>query len=176
MYRFLHLTTGGGGGGGIIGQMSGSFSLWELPCMLCVHLALWTGKVLCGSFFAPYISFHSVFQCCKITSMEEDGMVWLSCFLGESGSTARWTSRQLVGGKWQKDPSDNCIRAITIPPKGTFSYFREGPTSSELISQLQVHGGCEYRLVSRVHAWLYQTHSHTFTHTYRHPITVDYNI
>ena len=163
--------------------MSGNFSLWEPPCMLCVYLALWTDKVLCGFFFffffffffALYINFHSVIQCCKITSMGEDGMVWLSCFLGESGPTTRWTSRQLVG-KWQKDPSDNCIRVITIPPKSNVFLFPRGPKSSELISQVQVHGGCGYWLVSRVHAWLYQTHSHTFTRAYRHPITVEYNI
>ena len=37
----------------------GSFGLWELTCMLCVYPALWTRKVLCGSFYAPHIHFHS---------------------------------------------------------------------------------------------------------------------
>ena len=42
----------------------GSFSLRELTCVHCVYLSLWTRKVLCGSFYAPYIvSFiHSVFR------------------------------------------------------------------------------------------------------------------
>ena len=33
----------------------GSFSLRELTCMHCVYLALWTRKVLCGSFFTHYM-------------------------------------------------------------------------------------------------------------------------
>ena len=46
----------------------GSLSLRELTCMHCVYLALWTRKVLCGSFYALYIlkkSFiHSVIEPC----------------------------------------------------------------------------------------------------------------
>ena len=38
----------------------GSFSLRELTCMHCVYLALWTRKVLCGSFSCDiYINFRS---------------------------------------------------------------------------------------------------------------------
>ena len=40
----------------------GSFSLWEPTCMHCVYLALWTCKVLCGSFYVPHINFHSFIQ------------------------------------------------------------------------------------------------------------------
>ena len=41
-----------GGGGGVVEYFTGmnvfsSFSKWEPTCMYCVHLALWTPKVLC---------------------------------------------------------------------------------------------------------------------------------
>ena len=42
-----------------------SFSLWELTCMHCVYLALWTRKVLCGSFLCAIYKFsfiHSFIQ------------------------------------------------------------------------------------------------------------------
>ena len=34
----------------IVWMSFGSFSLWELTCVHCEYLALWTRKVLCGSF------------------------------------------------------------------------------------------------------------------------------
>ena len=71
LYIFLHLnvmyssTLGKGWVGRsclyfLVWVSFGSFSLRELTCMHCVYLALWTRKVLCGSFFyALYINFHS---------------------------------------------------------------------------------------------------------------------
>ena len=38
----------------------GSFSLWELTCMHCVYLALWTCKVLCGSFLCTVYKFSLI--------------------------------------------------------------------------------------------------------------------
>ena len=66
LYIFLHLTamyssTFGKGWVGrsclyfLVWVSFGSFSLRELTCMHCVYLALWTCKVLCGSFFMRYI-------------------------------------------------------------------------------------------------------------------------
>ena len=38
----------------------GSFSLRELTCMHCVYLALWTRKVLCGSFVCAIYKFSFI--------------------------------------------------------------------------------------------------------------------
>ena len=38
----------------------GSFSLRELTCMHCVYLALWTRKVLCGSFLCAIYKFSFI--------------------------------------------------------------------------------------------------------------------
>ena len=45
----------------------GSFSLREFTCMHCVYLALWTRKVLCGSFLCAIYKFsfiHSFIHYC----------------------------------------------------------------------------------------------------------------
>ena len=38
----------------------GSFGLWELTCMHCVYLALWTHKVLCGSCLCSIYAFSFI--------------------------------------------------------------------------------------------------------------------
>ena len=66
LYIFLHLTamyssTFGKGWVGrsclyfLVRVSFGTFCLWELTCVHCVYMALWTRKVLCGSFFMRYI-------------------------------------------------------------------------------------------------------------------------
>ena len=86
VYIFLHLTamyssTFGKGWVGrsclylLVWVSFGSFSLRELTCMHCVYLALWTCKVLCGSFLCAIYKFsfiHSYaavhWQMCQICS------------------------------------------------------------------------------------------------------------
>ena len=54
------------GGGGrsclylLVWVSFGSFSLRELTCMHCVYLALWTSKVLCGSFLYAIYKFSFI--------------------------------------------------------------------------------------------------------------------
>ena len=72
LYVFLHLTvmysfTFGRGGWvlavyiWLVGLSFGSFSLWELTCMRCVYLVLWTHQALCGSFMRQILLF--CFKC-----------------------------------------------------------------------------------------------------------------
>ena len=48
-------------------------SLWELTCMHCMCLALWTGKVFCGSFYAPYVNVHPFTTLCDWMNVK----IWL---------------------------------------------------------------------------------------------------
>ena len=57
------------------------FCLWELTCMHCVYLALWTCKVLCGSFLCAiyYIYYNNNFSCIHVRHMLPDFQAFKNC-------------------------------------------------------------------------------------------------
>ena len=58
------------------------FCLRELTCMHCVYLALWTCKVLCGSFFLCaicYIYYNNKFSCIHVCHMLPDFQAFKNC-------------------------------------------------------------------------------------------------
>ena len=76
----------------------GSFSLRGITCMHCVYLALWTRKVLCGSFFLCAIyKFSFIHSLCTIYSRlkqgleaEEDSSAYAWSWQKEDGKSGRF--------------------------------------------------------------------------------------
>ena len=73
----------------------GSFSLRELTCMRCVYLALWTRKVLCGSFFMRYIKIfiHSFIHRRNLAPVRLVASWWIGCNSDSHASDPQFRSR-----------------------------------------------------------------------------------
>ena len=90
----------------------GSFSLRELTCMHCVYLALWTRKVLCGSFlcaiykfsfihsyssriwnFVSYFIHDTLWAYPSVTQLQKNACCWLFHFIPHLAVDwlARWS-------------------------------------------------------------------------------------
>ena len=133
LYIFFHLTAmySSTFGKGCVGRSClyllvwvsfGSISLRELTCMHCVYLALWTRKVLCGSFLCAIYKFSFIHSFISFPS-------------SSSGITPRTDCPDYVPEN--ADLSCSCLAPDNF--QGTASLSWPGHSDTDLLTVTSVH-------------------------------------